>query len=52
MFVHKRSHLALRCCWKRKVLLSTCAKALKSKGCWSTMNLVDMIEITKAQFPK
>ncbi len=34
-----------------KVLL-TCAKALKNKGCWSTMNQVVMIEATKAQFFK
>jgi len=48
---NKRLHVALRCCWKMKVLL-TCAKALKNKGCWSTMNQVVMIEATKAQFFK
>jgi hypothetical protein len=37
---------------KRKVLLSTCAKALGMKGLWSTMNLVAMIEVIRAQLLK
>jgi hypothetical protein len=48
----RRSHVALRCCWKRKVLLSTHIKASKRKGCWSTMNLVAMIKATRTQFLK
>jgi len=46
----RRSHAALRCYWKGKVLLSTCVKASRRKGCWSTINLTTMIEATKAQF--
>jgi hypothetical protein len=34
----KRSHVVLRCCLNRKVLLSTRVKASRRKGCWSTMN--------------
>jgi hypothetical protein len=34
------------------VLLSTRAKASRRKGHWLTMNLVAMIQIIKAQFPK
>ncbi len=44
----RRSHVSLRCCWKRKVLLSTHVKASRRKGCWSTVNLKTMIEATKA----
>ncbi len=28
----KRSHVALRCCWKGKLLLSTHIKTLRTKG--------------------
>jgi len=48
----RRSHVVLRCCWKRKVLLSTRTKASRKKGCWLTMSLTTMIAITRAQFLK
>jgi len=48
----KRLHVALRCCWKGKVLLLTHIKASKKKGHVLTMNLTTMIEATKAQLPK
>lgn len=48
----KRLHGTLKCCWKGKELLSTCAKALRRNGHWSTINLITMNEITKAQFHK
>jgi hypothetical protein len=41
--VSRKSHIALKCCWKRKVLLSTHAKASRRKWCWSTINLKTMI---------
>ncbi len=44
----RRSHIALRCCWKRNVLLLICAKVSRRKGCWSTINLAAMIKATKA----
>jgi len=47
---HMKSHDALNCCWKRKMLLLIHAKVSKRKGCWSTINLVAMIEVTKAHF--
>jgi hypothetical protein len=47
----KRSHATLRC-WKGNVLLLTCAKASKRKICWSTINLIVMTKMTKAQFLK
>jgi hypothetical protein len=28
----------LKCCWKRNVLLSTCAKVSRRKRHWSTIN--------------
>lgn len=49
---HMKSHAALSCCWKRKMLLSTHATASKRKGCLSTINVVAMIEATRAQLPK
>jgi len=48
----KKSHATLRCYWKKKVLLSTCANALKKKGHWLTMNLTIMIDTTRAQLLK
>jgi hypothetical protein len=45
----RRSHAILRWCWKGKMLLSTCAKVSKGKGCWSTINLTTMIKSTKVQ---
>jgi hypothetical protein len=36
---NKRSHVALKCCWKRKMLLSICVKALRRKKCQSIVNL-------------
>ncbi len=48
----RRSHVALRCCWKGNVLLLTHVKASKKKGCWSTINLIIMTKSTKAQLPK
>ncbi len=48
----RRSHAALRCCWKRNVLLLTCAKASRRKGHWSTINLTTMTKTTRAQLPK
>jgi hypothetical protein len=47
----RRSHVALRCCWKGNVLL-TRAKVLRRKGRWSTINLTTMTKMTKAQLPK
>jgi hypothetical protein len=48
----KRLHVALKCCWKKKVLLLIRIKASRRKGCWSTMNLAIMIRATKVQLPK
>jgi len=48
----RKSHVALKSCWKRKVLLSTCAKASRRKGHWSTINLIIMIEVIRAQLLK
>ncbi len=48
----KRSHATLKCCWKGNVLLLTGAKVSRRKGPWSNINLVVMIEMTKAQFFK
>jgi hypothetical protein len=48
----RKSHVALRCCLKMKVLLSTCTKTSKRKENWSTMNLTTIIETTKAKHPK
>jgi hypothetical protein len=48
----RRSHDALKCYWKRNVLLSTCVKASRRKGCWSTINLAAMTEMTRAQLLK
>jgi hypothetical protein len=48
----RKLHVALRCCWKWKMLLSIHAKASRKKGRWLTMNLVVMIEAIKAQLPK
>jgi len=48
----RKSHVSLKCWWKRKVLLSIRAKSSKRKGYWSTIKLVTMIEATKAKFPK
>jgi hypothetical protein len=42
-----KSHDALSC-WKKKMLLLIHAKVSKRKGCWSTINLVAMIEVTRA----
>jgi hypothetical protein len=47
-----RSHVILKCYWKKKMLLLTCAKASKRKGYWSTINLIVMIKIIRAQFLK
>jgi hypothetical protein len=44
----KRLQVTLRCCWKGKMLLSTCVKASRRKGRWSTINLVIMMEATRA----
>jgi hypothetical protein len=43
----RRSHVAMRCYWKRNVLLSIRAKVWKRKGCWSAINLTSMIEMTR-----
>jgi hypothetical protein len=48
----RRSQVALKCCWKKKALLSTHVKALRRKGHWSPLNLATMMETTKAQFLK
>jgi hypothetical protein len=48
----RKSHATLNCCWKGKMLLSIHAKVSKRKGHWSTINLVIMIEVTKAQLSK
>jgi hypothetical protein len=48
----RRSHGALKCCWKGKVLLLICVKASRRKGHWSTINLITMIEATRAQLLK
>jgi hypothetical protein len=42
-----KSHDALSY-WKKKMLLLIHAKVSKRKGCWSTINLVAMIEVTRA----
>jgi hypothetical protein len=47
----RRSHVALKCCWKGNVL-SIHAKVSKRKRCWSTINLASMIEMTRAQLFK
>jgi len=36
----KKSQATSKYCWKGKVLLSTCAKASRTKGRWLTINLV------------
>jgi hypothetical protein len=36
----RKSQATSKYCWKKKVLLSTCAKASKRKGHWLTINLV------------
>jgi len=48
----RKSHVTLKCCWKGKVLLSTCVETSRSKGHWSTINLTTMIEVIRAQFLK
>ncbi len=48
----RRSHAALRCCRKRNVLLSIHVKASRKKGHWSTINLIAMIKVIRAQLPK
>jgi hypothetical protein len=48
----KRSHVTLRCCWKKKMLLLIHTKASRRKGCWSTINLTTMTKVTKAQLSK
>ncbi len=48
----KRSHVILTCYWKVKILLSTCVEVSRRKRCWLTINLVPMIETTKAQLLK
>jgi len=48
----RRSQATLRCCWKGKVLLSICVKALRRKEGWSTINLTTMMETTRAQLLK
>jgi hypothetical protein len=47
----RRSYVPLRC-WKGNVLLLIRVKALRRKGCWSTINLTTMIKVTRGQFPK
>jgi hypothetical protein len=48
----RKSHAALSCCWKGKMLLSIHAKASKRNKHWLTINLVVMIDITRAQLSK
>ncbi len=48
----RRSHGALKCCWKGNELLSIRVKVSKRKGRWSTINLTTMIKATRAQFIK
>jgi len=48
----KKLHVALKCCYKTKVLLLTHVKASKNKGHWSTINLTLMMETTRAQLHK
>jgi hypothetical protein len=36
---NRKSHATLKCCWKGNVLLLTCAKVSKRKGCWLIINL-------------
>ncbi len=48
----RRLHVILTCYWKEKVLLSTRVKASKREKCWLAINLVPMIETTKAQLLK
>jgi hypothetical protein len=48
----RRSHAALKCCWKGNMLLLTHAKVLRKKGRWSTINLVAMTKATRVQLPK
>jgi hypothetical protein len=44
----RKSHVALRCCWKGNVLLLTPVKASRKTGHWLTINLVAMIEVIRA----
>jgi hypothetical protein len=46
------NHNCIEVLLEMEVLLSTCAKALRRKGHWLTMNLITMIEVIKAQLPK
>jgi hypothetical protein len=41
----RRSHIALRCCRKRKVLFLIHVKVSRKKGRWSTINLTAMIKL-------
>jgi hypothetical protein len=43
----RKSHVTLKCNWKRKVLLSICVKVFKKVANCSTINLPSMIETTK-----
>jgi hypothetical protein len=42
----RKLHVVVKCCWK-KVLLSTHVKTSRKKGCWSIINLTNMIETIK-----
>jgi hypothetical protein len=48
----KRSHVTLRHCWKRNVLLSIHVKVSRRKGCWLIINLTIMIKMTRVQLLK
>jgi hypothetical protein len=41
----RRSHVALRCCWKGKVLFLVSVKVVRKKRPWSTINLATMIKL-------